>query len=43
MADASDFVGIINDVEFCLKNDWGINPEQMAKFIHELYMTARGE
>lgn len=41
-ADASDFVGIINDVEFCLKNDWGINPEQMAKFIHELYTTVKG-
>ena len=42
-ADDMDFAGIVDDVEFCLKNDLGINPENMAKFIHELYITTKGE
>lgn len=42
-ADDMDFAGIVNDVEFCLRNDLGIKPEAMAKFIHELYLTAKGE
>lgn len=42
-ADDMDFAGIVNDVEFCLKNDLGIKPENMAHFIHELYIAAKGE
>ena len=42
-ADDMDFAGIVNDVEFCLRNDLGIKPEAMAKFIHELYTTVKGE
>ena len=42
-ADDMDFAGIVSDVEFCLRNDLGITPEAMAKFIHELYVIMKGE
>lgn len=42
-ADDIDFANIISDVEFCLKNDLTIAPETMAKFIHELYISAKGD
>lgn len=42
-ADDVDFADIINDVDFCLRNDLGITPERMAKFIHELYIATKGE
>jgi len=41
-ADASDFVGIINDVDFCLRNDLGLKPDVMAKFIHDIYLELKG-
>ena len=41
--DDIDFSGIVSDVDFCLRNDLGIPPEAMAKFIHELYVAVRGE
>ena len=40
-ADDVDFAGIISDVEFCLRNDLGLDPEVMAKFIHELYVAVK--
>ena len=42
-ADDADFHNIIDNVEFCLQNDLNISPEKMAKFIHELYITTKGE
>ena len=41
-ADDTDFLGIVNDVDFCLRNDLGISIDKMAKFIHELYVAAKG-
>lgn len=40
-ADDIDFTGIIEYVDFCLRNDLGINPEKMAKFINDLYITTK--
>ena len=42
-ADDTDFAGIVSDVEFCLKNDLGISPSVMARFIHETYVATKGE
>ena len=41
-ADDVDFAGIVSNVEFCLKNDLGITPSVMARFIHETYLATKG-
>ena len=40
-ADDVDFADIINYVDFCLRNDLGISPEKMARFINDLYIATK--
>ena len=42
-ADDVDFANIILDVDFCLKNDLGIESKVMAGFIHNIYSELKGE
>lgn len=41
-ADDVDFSGIVSNVDFCLRNDLGLKPDIMAKFIHNIYLELKG-
>lgn len=41
-ADDVDFSGIVSNVDFCLRNDLGLKPDIMAKFIHDIYLELKG-
>jgi guanylate kinase len=42
-ADDLDFADIISNVDFCLRNDMGLEPDVMATIIHNIYSELKGK